>query len=225
MHSRVPPRAKHPPLPDIFLERIPRVPWAFQAVERMINYQAMAMLALVVFCPHRDVVRVLVRLREVSLMPPACARADFPALECDHWHVLRPAVGLTCFCHPFTRTVCRMSRCITMSVTNLPVPSPHLDCECVSGSPSIAHPLLLARDRAVVLDSWWAVLERAYHISVGLGLTVNGVYTCGDYIFSGHTILLTAYAYFLWEYIPNLPRIGAVAIWVSTRACDAMQFG
>lgn len=45
----------------------------------------------------------------------------------------------------------------------------------------------------------WAKLGRAFEIWSGLGMTATGVRTCGDYMFSGHTVILTILNFFITE--------------------------
>ncbi|KAJ6661781.1 hypothetical protein lerEdw1_013303 [Lerista edwardsae] len=76
-------------------------------------------------------------------------------------------------------------RCITMFVTSLSVPGQHLQC---SGK---------------LYDSLWAKFRRAFAIWTGFGMTLTGVHTCGDYMFSGHTVVLTMLNFFVTEYTPR----------------------
>jgi hypothetical protein len=62
--------------------------------------------------------------------------------------------------------------------------------------------VLVIYDRAAVAGSLSAKLSRTWEIASGLGLSINGVLTCGDYMFSGHTVALTNLNYFVNEYSP-----------------------
>lgn len=42
-------------------------------------------------------------------------------------------------------------------------------------------------------------ISRAYYIWSGLGMSIQGVRTCGDYMFSGHTVALTTLNFFITE--------------------------
>ncbi|XP_071419835.1 sphingomyelin synthase-related protein 1 isoform X2 [Pithys albifrons albifrons] len=76
-------------------------------------------------------------------------------------------------------------RCITMFVTSLSVPGQHLQCT------------------GKLYGNVWAKLQRAFAIWSGFGMTLTGVHTCGDYMFSGHTVVLTMLNFFVTEYTPR----------------------
>lgn len=46
----------------------------------------------------------------------------------------------------------------------------------------------------------WNKLYNAFVIWTGAGMTLQGVRTCGDYMFSGHTVTLTLLNFFITEY-------------------------
>ncbi|KAB5555887.1 hypothetical protein PHYPO_G00039290, partial [Pangasianodon hypophthalmus] len=99
VHERVPDMRTYPPLPDIFLDSVPRIPWAFAMAE-------------------------------------ACG-----VVLCSVW--------------------------------------------------------------LIVYGDMWAKLQRAVAIWSGFGMTLTGVHTCGDYMFSGHTVVLTMLNFFVTEYTPR----------------------
>ncbi|KAL6055313.1 Sphingomyelin synthase-related protein 1 [Balamuthia mandrillaris] len=81
-------------------------------------------------------------------------------------------------------------RCCTMFVTSLSVPGTHVKCDHhLSGIPEDQ----LTNGIEDKLRAAWAIFS-------GLGLSVNGVRTCGDYMFSGHTVMLTIFNCFILEY-------------------------
>lgn len=42
-------------------------------------------------------------------------------------------------------------------------------------------------------------MQRALEIWSGFGMSLTGVHTCGDYMFSGHTVVLTMLNFFVTE--------------------------
>ncbi|TKS85716.1 Phosphatidylcholine:ceramide cholinephosphotransferase 1 [Collichthys lucidus] len=79
-----------------------------------------------------------------------------------------------------------MYRCITMYITTLPVPGMHFKC-----SPKL-------------LGNWEAQMRRIMKMIAGGGLSITGSHTmCGDYLYSGHTVMLTLTYLFIKEYSPK----------------------
>ncbi|XP_057703768.1 phosphatidylcholine:ceramide cholinephosphotransferase 1-like [Corythoichthys intestinalis] len=77
-------------------------------------------------------------------------------------------------------------RCITMYITTLPVPGMHFKC-----SPKL-------------LGDWEAQMRRVMKMIAGGGLSITGSHTlCGDYLYSGHTVILTLTYLFIKEYSPQ----------------------
>ncbi|XP_071808877.1 sphingomyelin synthase-related protein 1-like [Asterias amurensis] len=145
-HDRVPDMTKFPPLPDVFLDSVPRIEWAFEACETCAITLASMFVIVLVLHKHRSI-------------------------------ILRRFFALTGSCF--------LLRCLTMFVTSMSVPGSHLQC---SGK---------------VYGNYWIKMERALEIMSGLGMSVTGVHTCGDYMFSGHTICLTMFNFFITEYSPR----------------------
>lgn len=146
VHDRVPNQESFPPLPDVFLDNIPLIPWAFILAE------VLGLIMTIIFCLtllfHKHRIMVLSRVM---------------------------AITASVF----------LLRCVTMFVTSLSVPGVHLTC---SGSPI-----------GVTIEE---KLQYAWRITSGFGMSINGVRSCGDYMFSGHTIVLTMLNLSISEYTP-----------------------
>lgn len=146
VHDRLPDSTAFPPLPDVFLENIPLMPWAFHLCEICAGILCLFWFLIIVFHKHRLVV-----------FRRSCA------------------ISGTVF----------LLRCSTMYVTSLSVPGTHLKC-----SPTKYGTF---ENRA----------KRALEIFSGFGMALQGVRTCGDYMFSGHTATLTLLNFFVTEYTPR----------------------
>ena len=143
VHDRVPDMEKYPPLPDIILDNVPHIPWAFEMCEFTGMILSTLWFLVVLFHKHRFILM----------------RRFF-------------SISGTIF----------MLRCVTMLITSLSVPGSHLQCQ--------------PRPYGDV----WNKLHNAYVIWTGAGMSLQGVRTCGDYMFSGHTVALTLLNFFITEY-------------------------
>jgi len=143
VHDRVPDMNKYPPLPDIILDNVPHIPWAFEMAEISGMTLLTIWIVIIIFHKHRFII----------------ARRCF-------------AIGGTIF----------LLRCFTMLITSLSVPGVHLDC------------------KPRPYGTWASRLHEAYIIWSGAGMSLQGVRTCGDYMFSGHTVSLTLLNFFITEY-------------------------
>ncbi|VDM45304.1 unnamed protein product [Toxocara canis] len=80
-------------------------------------------------------------------------------------------------------------RCITMFVTQVPVADPNYYC-----APRLTGDDLNLRN----------IILRALRTVTGIGLKINGKHVlCGDYIYSGHTVVLVTSCLFIREYSPR----------------------
>lgn len=77
-------------------------------------------------------------------------------------------------------------RSVTMLITSLSVPGEHLECA--------------PRPYGDI----WNKLYNAFTIWTGAGLSLQGVRSCGDYMFSGHTVGLTLLNFFITEYTSHI---------------------
>ncbi|CAM1298870.1 SAMD8 (predicted) [Pycnogonum litorale] len=145
VHDRVPDMQKYPPLPDIFLDNVPLIPWAFYMCELTGVILCIVWVSILIFHKYR-----LILMRRMFSLTGSVF----------------------------------LLRCVTMLITSLSVPGIHLKCE--------ARPY----------GDMWAKLEQAFVIWKGCGLSLKGVRTCGDYMFSGHTVTLTLLNFFITEYTP-----------------------
>lgn len=83
-------------------------------------------------------------------------------------------------------------RCFTMLITSLSVPGTHLQCQASD------HKFEDGENNSV-FEMLHNRISRAYTIWSGLGMSIQGVRTCGDYMFSGHTVALTLLNFFITE--------------------------
>ncbi|KAM9847341.1 sphingomyelin synthase-related protein 1-like [Aulostomus maculatus] len=157
VHERVPDMRTYPPLPDIFLDSVPRIPWAFAMAEACGLILCYMFLLILLLHKHRS---ILFR-RLCSLMG-------------------------TVF----------LLRCCTMFVTSLSVPGQHLKCA------------------SKTYGDTWEKIQRALAIWSGFGMTLTGVQTCGDYMFSGHTVVITLLNFFVTEYTPRTWNMIHTISWV-----------
>lgn len=154
VHDRVPDMKRYPPLPDIFLDNVPHIPWAFHMCEWTGTLLLAIWLCVLFFHKHRFIL----------------LRRFF-------------ALSGTVF----------LLRCITMLITSLSVPGTHLECTPRSPSNSEESPFIDVLTK----------MKQAYIIWKGAGMSIQGVRTCGDYMFSGHTVALTMLNFFITEYTPR----------------------
>ncbi|XP_076636988.1 sphingomyelin synthase related [Colletes latitarsis] len=155
VHDRVPDMKKYPPLPDIFLDNVPYIPWAFDMCEVTGTILFAIWLIVLIFHKYRFIL----------------LRRFF-------------ALSGTVF----------LLRCVTMLITSLSVPGAHLQCQ----------PRTVPEDwTSSAYVELYNKIAMAYVIWRGAGMSIQGVRTCGDYMFSGHTVALTMLNFFITEYTPT----------------------
>lgn len=163
VHDKVPDMKKYPPLPDLFLDNVPHIPWAFDMCEVTGSILLAIWIVVLLFHKHRFIL----------------LRRFF-------------ALAGTVF----------LLRCITMLITSLSVPGSHLKCAPRSYPPAEGY------------AHWGRRLQQAYDIWSGAGMSVRGVRTCGDYMFSGHTVALTLLNFFITEYTSRSMYLLHIVTWV-----------
>ncbi|XP_062135287.1 ceramide phosphoethanolamine synthase [Drosophila sulfurigaster albostrigata] len=156
VHERVPDMKRYPPLPDIFLDNVPHIPWAFNMCEITGSLLFTVWLIVLIFHKYR-----MVLLRRFF------------------------ALAGTVF----------LLRCVTMLITSLSVPGTHLQCN--------QKDFAIDDPNVDMIGALVIRMTRAYRIWSGLGMSIQGVRTCGDYMFSGHTVALTLLNFFITEYTPR----------------------
>ncbi|UJR20996.1 hypothetical protein I4U23_024096 [Adineta vaga] len=143
VHNRVPNVQKYPPLPDLFLDNIPLIHWAFTVSECLIVVMGITFLLILIFHKYSSII----------------LRRFF-------------ALGGTIF----------LLRSITMLVTSLSVPGHHLECTPLQ------------------YGTTGEIFTRWLQIFLFQGLSIHGIRSCGDYMFSGHTVMLTLLNHCITEY-------------------------
>ena len=83
-----------------------------------------------------------------------------------------------------------------MFVTSLSVPGSHLNCT------------------ASQYPNWQSKLDRSLEIFTGAGMIISGVKTCGDYMFSGHTTVITTLNLFITEYTSKDLHLMSTLGWI-----------
>ena len=159
VHERVP--KDYPPLPDIILDNVPLIPFAFYAAEIICIVLGAIFGVILILHKQRGIIfrRFLVIVGSVYLL-----------------------------------------RCLTMFITSMSVPGSHLTEECM-------------RTRSMMTTPE-EKMKKALEISMGFGMSVMGVKTCGDYMFSGHMSIITLLNYTIVEYSPKNLRGLHIFTWV-----------
>ncbi|XP_058266718.1 phosphatidylcholine:ceramide cholinephosphotransferase 2 [Hemibagrus wyckioides] len=86
----------------------------------------------------------------------------------------------------FLMGILYLYRIITMYITTLPVPSTHMNC-----APKLN-------------DDSLGKVYRVFQLVSGGGLSITGSHMmCGDFLYSGHTVILTLNSLFISEYSPR----------------------
>lgn len=144
--EHLPDKKKYPPLPDIFLDNLPFIPWAYRVTEGAIFVLIIMGLIMLFFHKYRFLViqRLMIIAATIYL--------------------------LRCFC--------------VMS-TAIPMPQKVYNC-----------------NRIEVKDGWER-LSRVVRFYAAIGMKSNGIKTCGDYVFSGHTVIMTLLVLSINEYTPR----------------------
>ncbi|XP_074650215.1 sphingomyelin synthase-related protein 1-like [Tubulanus polymorphus] len=136
-----------PVLPDIVLDNLPRMPWAFKATEILTMILAFMLLSILFFHKHR-----LIMLRRMFLL------------------------GGTIY----------LLRAVTVLITSLPSTGRHVTVRCEGHHYSTTEKI-----------------KKTFMMLKGFGMSINEVENCGDYMFSGHTVILTLLNFFIAEYCPS----------------------
>ncbi|XP_055339666.1 sphingomyelin synthase-related protein 1-like [Paramacrobiotus metropolitanus] len=86
-------------------------------------------------------------------------------------------------------------RSVCMLITSMSVPGRHLKCAGKN------------------FGDLPTKVQQALVIARGFGMSIQGVRTCGDYMFSGHTVVITVLNHFITEYTPKRHRLIHLSSW------------
>ena len=89
-----------------------------------------------------------------------------------------------------------LMRCVSIVVTAVPAPDPNKQCDVYPDS------------------TLWHKWQRTLYMYSRMGVAMIGNRTCGDYIFSGHTVMLTLFNLSLNEYTPKSWKIFHAFCWI-----------
>ncbi|CAG2173074.1 unnamed protein product [Oppiella nova] len=191
VHDRVPDMQTYPPLPDIFLDNIPLIPHAFNMCE-IYSVEANVLIVWLSILPEvrNDVNNVAISSRTSSPMQSQSMSQRMDLLSNSISNT-----GITCI------------KSLFVFITSLSVPGRHLQCKarvCLREWICCQTPY----------GSWFERVNQAFLIWQGGGMSIQGVRTCGDYMFSGHTVVLTLLNFFITEYTPTSLYLVHTLSWV-----------
>ncbi|XP_063445713.1 sphingomyelin synthase-related protein 1-like [Mytilus trossulus] len=155
--ERMPDKKQYRPLPDVMLDSITYVPWAYKVTEGVILAGFITYFIILVFHKYRFIL-----LRRMFVI----------------------AASIFLF-----RSIC-------VIVTSLPMPQENFNCE------------------KLVFKNGWERFSRALEIYSGMGMKVSGLKTCGDYMFSGHTVTITTLILLINEYTPKRWIFLHILVWI-----------
>ncbi|VDK76663.1 unnamed protein product [Onchocerca ochengi] len=120
-------------------------------------------------------------LSEYLMLASLTCMVALTIIHRHRWIILRRIAVITSLLY--------FGRCLTMLVTQVPIADPNYYC-----SPRLSGADYTLRN----------IVLRAMRIGSGAGLIINGKHTlCGDYIYSGHTVVLVITCLFITEYSPR----------------------
>lgn len=195
VHERVPDSKRYPPLPDIFLDNVPHIGWAFWACEVTGALLFAVWVCVLVFHKHRWAGWCCFDLKKF-LTFKICSQNNFAEkIFCHGWNCLPAALfhnadyvaqcsgnplAMSCFgLQIWWRGEVRLRNSIKLWLT-------------------FYFKMLLFSSLGLI-EMLSKRVSRAYTIWSGLGMSIQGVRTCGDYMFSGHTVALTLLNFFITE--------------------------
>ncbi|KRY71781.1 Phosphatidylcholine:ceramide cholinephosphotransferase 1 [Trichinella pseudospiralis] len=176
IHERVP---ETPPLPDLFFTLAPHFPNALAASEYLIMVSSGIMFIVCLLHRHRFVcllyLHIIFQLNKIILF----TFTIHSFIHSFRWILLRRVF--------FMLSLLYLGRCVCMLVTQVPLADPDYFCSPKSNNTTFGD-----------------VLLRALRLFSGAGLNIFGKHTfCGDYIFSGHTLILVMTYLVVKEYSPR----------------------
>jgi len=133
---------------------------------------------------------------------------DWAMVASEYISMVLMCVFLTiCFVHKHRLVILRrfgsligtlyLLRAVCMFITVLPVPCKYFKC--------------VKQVHTTAIERIW----RVAYIAVSGGMTINGNRICGDYMFSGHTVIITVLNLFIDEYSSNNFQVLKTLGWVA----------
>lgn len=183
----------YPPLPDIVLDNVPHIPWAFDMCETIGLVLATVWFTVLFFHKERLELQTTFLRRSFWLQSDHCSPDVLPA----RYRLLAPLFHNAH--HVFVGS---------WNSFAMPSKSEFAILWTIESFYSSFQPNTTMQEK----------LSQAFHIWTNLGMSLHGVRSCGDYMFSGHTTVITMISHFITECKFSIESIGNIVFVADTPA-------